>query len=73
MGYDRVQVDPDIMYGKPVVRGTRIPVELILHRLRFHKTIQGVVEEYPDLSVEDVQAAVDFAASHLPGTLIAAE
>ena len=53
------------MFGKPVIRGTRITVEHILRTLAAGETIEEIVADYPPLTVEDVRAAQAFAAGHL--------
>jgi uncharacterized protein (DUF433 family) len=53
------------MVGKPVIRGTRIPVELILRLLGAGHSIEDVLDAYPHLSQEDIQAAQAFAADFL--------
>ncbi len=55
-----IVVDPDIMLGKPVVAGTRITVELILEKLAAGKTIEQILEEYPQLSKESIFAALAY-------------
>ena len=62
---DRIIVDPKILVGKPVIKGTRVPVYLVLNLLAHNKTIKDIVEEYPELTREDVVAAIDYAASHM--------
>ena len=62
---DRIVVDPKVLVGKPVIRGTRIPVYLILNLLGRGKTTKDVLEEYPELKEEDVLAAINYAASHM--------
>jgi uncharacterized protein (DUF433 family) len=54
--------DPAIMMGKPVVRGTRITVELILEKLSAGETIEQILESHPRLSQEAVKEALAFAA-----------
>ena len=54
---DRVVSDPRVMMGKPVIKGTRIPVELILRRLGAGDDEQQVLADYPRLSIEDIRAA----------------
>jgi uncharacterized protein (DUF433 family) len=61
--YERITVDPEIMTGKPVVAGTRIPVELVLKRLAEDLDVQALLEAYPRLTVEDVQACVRYGHS----------
>ena len=57
--------DPKVMMGKPVVAGTRITVELILERLGAGETIEDLLEAYPQLTHEAIQAALAFAADAL--------
>ena len=62
MKHPRIASDPQVMMGKPCVRGTRITVELILRKLGAGRTPAEIVEAYPHLSDEDVRAALEFAA-----------
>ena len=55
---DKITVDPKIMLGKPVVRGTRITVELILKLLKQGLAIKEIVADYPQLKKEDIAAAL---------------
>jgi uncharacterized protein (DUF433 family) len=54
---DRIEVNPRVMLGKPVIRGTRIPVELLLRKLSEGSSEADLVEAYPGLTREDIQAA----------------
>ena len=65
MGHDRIEVNPDIMTGKPVVRGTRITVESILRKLAAGMTPEAVAADHPKLTLEDIRAAQAFAADYL--------
>lgn len=58
----RIEVNPKIMMGKPVIKGTRITVELILRKLAQGLSASELVQDYPSLTVEDVQAALAYAA-----------
>lgn len=62
---NRITIDPKVLVGKPVITGTRIPVYLILNLLAHGKTIQTIVEDYPEIEKEDVTAAIVYAASHM--------
>jgi uncharacterized protein (DUF433 family) len=62
---DRIEVNPAVMLGKPVIRGTRIPVELILRKLGEGATEADLLDAYPRLTREDVQAALAYAADAL--------
>ena len=65
MVHDRITVDPRIMFGKPVIKGTRVPVELVLRKIGAGMTDQQIIEHHPHLTVEDIRAAAAFAADHL--------
>ena len=58
---ERIVIDQKIMVGKPVVRGTRIPVELVLKRLPQDLTLEGLFASYPRLTEEDVKACLGYA------------
>jgi uncharacterized protein (DUF433 family) len=58
----RIEVNPKVMLGKPVIHGTRITVELILRKLGEGSTLADLMEAYPHLTVEDIQAAITYAA-----------
>jgi uncharacterized protein (DUF433 family) len=58
----RIDVNPKIMLGKPVIRGTRIPVELVLRKLAQGATEGDLLDAYPGLTREDIQAAIAYAA-----------
>ena len=59
---DRVEIDPGIMQGKPVIRGTRIPVELLLRKLAEGAKDEELLDAYPRLVADDIRAALDYAA-----------
>lgn len=63
--HSRIEVNPKIMLGKPVIRGTRIPVELILRKLGEGATEQDLFDAYPGLVAEDIHAAMLYAAEAL--------
>lgn len=60
--YQRIQLDPKVMLGKPVIRGTRVTVELILRKLSEGATEEELLEAYPHLQREDIRAAIAYAA-----------
>ena len=62
MNLDRIEVNPEIMLGKPVIRGTRIPVELVLRKLSEGMTEADLLDAYPRLTRLDIQAALAYAA-----------
>jgi uncharacterized protein (DUF433 family) len=59
---DRIVVDPRVMLGKPVIRGTRITVELILRKLAEGATEADLLDAYPHLTAADVRAALAYGA-----------
>ena len=59
---DRIEVNPAVLVGKPIIKGTRISVELILDRLADGWTMEDVLASYPHVSREDVLAALSFAS-----------
>ena len=59
---DRITVNPDVCLGQPTIRGMRITVSVILKMLANGKSIQDVLEAYPELKAEDVQQAIRYAA-----------
>ena len=59
---NRIEVNPRVMLGKPVIRGTRIPVELILRKLSEGATEAALLDAYPRLTREDISAAMRYAA-----------
>ncbi len=65
MTHPRITIDPKIMFGKPVIKGTRITVELILRKLSEGMTDDEILTHHPQLSKEDIRAAAAFAADHL--------
>jgi uncharacterized protein (DUF433 family) len=62
---DHIEVNPAVMLGKPVIRGTRIPVELILRKLGEGATEADLLDAYPRLTREDIHAALAYAADSL--------
>jgi uncharacterized protein (DUF433 family) len=62
---NRIQIDPRIMTGKPVIRGTRLPVELIVRMLSQGISEKEILKEYPRLEIEDIRAALAYASDVL--------
>ncbi len=60
---DRISQDPQVMVGKPVVKGTRIPVELVLAKLAQNPSLDELFTDYPRLTLEDVKACLDYASA----------
>ena len=62
---DRIEINPEVLLGKPVIRGTRIPVELLLRKLSEGATERDLLDAYPRLTRADIQAALAYAAASL--------
>ncbi len=58
---ERIVIDPEILSGKPTVKGTRIPVELVLERLAKDIDTKTLFEDYPRLTMQDIQACLAYA------------
>lgn len=65
---ERITSDPAIMVGKPVVKGTRIPVERVIQHLADNPEIQDLFEAFPHLTIEDVKACLQYAHDRLRTT-----
>lgn len=59
--FSRIETNPNMLGGKPVFKGTRIPIYLILQMLRGGATFEKIIEEYPRLSVDEIKAALDYS------------
>jgi len=64
---DRITADPRVMVGKPVIRGTRIPVETVLEELAHNPNINELLAAHPALTLEDVQACLAYAQAMVRG------
>ena len=67
---DRIAADPKVLAGKPVIRGTRIPVSVILDSLAAGNSREDILREYPELTNDDISAAIEYASRILRGELI---
>jgi uncharacterized protein (DUF433 family) len=63
--YERIEINPGIMFGKPVIKGTRITVEHILRKLAGGMTAEEIIKDHPHLKLKDILAAQEFAADYL--------
>ena len=61
----KIIIDPNIMMGKPVISGTRLPVEIIVEKLAYGATFKDIQEDYPFLTEDDIRAALLYAAKCL--------
>jgi uncharacterized protein (DUF433 family) len=65
---ERISINPAVMVGKPVIRGTRLTVEYILSLLAYGSTFEEILQEYQGLTQEDIQACLLFATRSLHNT-----
>lgn len=63
----RITIDPKIMVGKPVITGTRVPVELLLKKLAQGMSVEEILKDYPRITKEDIQAAIYYALEAVEG------
>jgi uncharacterized protein (DUF433 family) len=70
MTSDRIEINPAVLQGKPVVRGTRIPVESILRKLSEGATEADLLDAHPRLTHDDIQASLRYAADALAHEVI---
>jgi uncharacterized protein (DUF433 family) len=67
MNYPHIEINPKIMMGKPIIRGTRITVEQILESLSERNSIDEVLEAHPHLTKDQIHEALSFAAQSIRG------
>ena len=60
---ENIETNPNILYGKPVIKGTRIPVELVLDKMSNGQKFQDIIQNYPDLKEDDLYACLAYATS----------
>ncbi len=65
MVHERIDINPKIMFGKPVIKGTRITVEHILRKLGAGMTVPEILEDHSELTPEDIHATAAFAAAYM--------
>lgn len=65
-----IEINPQIMMGKPVIKGTRITVEMVLESLSAGESVEDLIDAYPRLSKDAILAALSFAAEALKGEKI---
>jgi uncharacterized protein (DUF433 family) len=65
MAHERIEINSEIMGGKPVIRGTRIPVEVGLRKLGAGMTVDAILADHPRLTRDDILASQAFAADYL--------
>lgn len=62
---ERIECKPDVLLGKPVIKGTRVSVELILEKLSQEASVSDLLEAYPHLTQQDIFAALSYASAAL--------
>jgi uncharacterized protein (DUF433 family) len=67
---DYIRRDPNILYGKPTVSGTRIPVDLILEKLAYGESMEQLLQAYPRLTQEAIYACLFFAAEAVKNEVV---
>ncbi len=67
---ERIEINPDVMLGRPVIRDTRIPVELVVRKLSEGATEDDLLDAYPRLVVEEIQVALAYAADAQPYAIL---
>ena len=60
--FERITIHPNVLHGEPCIRGLRIPVHLVVGLVAAGMTTSEIIQEYPDLELEDIRAALDYAA-----------
>lgn len=70
MAAARIVSDPKVMLGKPVIAGTRITVEFVLEELAHGQSVEALVESHPTLTIDGVQAALDYAVKVLKSDIV---
>ncbi len=67
---ERIVSDPAVMFGKPVIKGTRIPVDLILEKLAAGETTEQLLSAYTSISAADIAACLQFASESVKNEII---
>lgn len=67
---DRINIDPEICHGKPIIRGMRWPVEVILDMLSSGMTPSQIIKDHPELEKEDITACLNYARLSISGEAI---
>jgi uncharacterized protein (DUF433 family) len=63
--HERIEMNPEVMGGKPVIKGPRVPVEIILRKLGAGATPESIAQDHPRVAIDDIRAAQAFAADYL--------
>ena len=68
--FERIVINPKVMVGKPIVKGTRIPVDMIVKLMAQGMTVKEILEDYPNLTKEDIKAALLYSAEVVSGEIV---
>lgn len=69
---EHIESNPKVMFGKPVIKGTRIPVDLILEKLSLGETIDQLLKSYPSIKIDSIYACLKFASESVKNEVITA-
>ena len=69
--HKRIEIDPNVMFGKPVIKNTRITVEHVLRKLSGGMTVEEIIADHPHIKREDILAVQEFAADYIADEEIA--
>jgi len=61
----RIEINPKIMLGKPIIKGTRLPVGILVEKIAYGATIEDLKKDYPFLKDDDIRAALLYAAKRI--------
>lgn len=67
---NHIESNPDIMFGKPVIKKTRVPVDLLLEKLSLGETLEDLLESYPQITKADIYAALAFASESIKNEVV---
>jgi uncharacterized protein (DUF433 family) len=68
--FDRIEINPRVCNGKPVIKGTRIPVSVLLDQVAEGESWNRIINGYPELNREDIEAALLYASAVIERTLL---
>ncbi|HAX48176.1 MAG TPA: DUF433 domain-containing protein [Ignavibacteria bacterium] len=69
---EHIESNPKVMFGKPVIKGTRIPVDLILEKLSLGENIDQLLKSYPSIKIESIYACLKFASESVKNEVVTA-
>ena len=69
---EHIESNPKVMFGKPVIKGTRIPVDLILEKLSLGENIEQLLNAYPSIKIEAIYACLKFASESVKNEVVTA-